>query len=432
MKNSSKVYDIRKRSDFVNDILNKTPNWIISWGNSFFLLFLFLLIFLTWFIKYPDIVKCEASVTSETPPINMVSMTTGKIDSIFIRNNSLVKKGDWLLIINTKASIEDIIELQKKIIYLNENINDINKVSNVELKYLNVGELQPAYNNFMRLIKKYRNFSVDDNFNSQFSINKIRINNLLSSISNLINQKQLAIEDLNVNKLNLDRQKKMLEKGVITQADYNISQSQYLQYKIQVEQYDNQIFQIKQEIELIRSNIQTLKQTDKDMGQDYGIDIGNSIKEISKSFEEWTNLHALRAPRNGKVQYLDDLFKNKFIKVDSNILSIIDEDEDKKTYKVILKMPTNNSGKVNKGQQVNIKLNNYPYEEFGILQGKVKNISNVANEDYYFVEVSLSNGLTTTYKKEIEPNNLIGTADIVTKDLRLLERFLYLVNKSTK
>ncbi|MFV0233930.1 HlyD family secretion protein [Empedobacter falsenii] len=432
MKETSKVYDIRKRSDFVNDILNKTPSWILSWGNTFFLIFLLLLIFLTWFIKYPDIVRCEASVTSDIPPVVLVSRTTGGIDTLFVKNNSLVKKGDWLLIINTKASIPDIIELEKKLHYLNENITNTDKVFNIEFNFLDVGELQPSYNNFLRLIKKYRSYSVDNNYNNQYTINQSRINNLTSSISNLKYQKEIAQEEMQVSKLNLERQKKMLEKGIVTKADYEVSQNQFLQYQRQVQQYDNQIFQIQQDIELVRSNLQTLKQTDRDIHQDYDIDIANSIKEMTKSFEDWANIYILRASREGKVQYLDNLYKNKYINVDTNLLSIIQETKSKDAFKATLKMPSINSGKVKKGQLVNIKLNNFPYEEFGTLQGKVETISEMMNGDYYFVEVSLPNGLKTNYNKEINAKNIIGTGEIITDDLRLTERFLYLITKNLK
>lgn len=430
MKESSKVYDIRKRSDFVNDILNKTPNWILSWGNTFFLFFLILIISLTWFIKYPDVVRCEATITSDIPPIIVVSRTTGKIDTLFIKNNSLVNKGDWLLIINTKADINDIIELEKKLKYLNDNINNTDKVFNVEFNFLDVGELQPSYNNFLRLIKKYRSFSNDNNYVTQSSINQSRINSLASSISNLKHQKEIASEEMKVGKLNMERQKIMLEKGIVTKADYEVSQSQFLQYIRQVQQYDNQIFQIQQDIELIQSNLQTLKQTDKDTYLDYDIDIANSIKEMTKSFEDWSNIYSLRASREGKVQYLEDLYKNKYVNIDTNLLSISQKEGNKDKFRATLKMPSINSGKVKKGQSVNIKLNNYPYEEFGTLEGRVETISEIINGDYYFVEVSLPNGLKTNYKKEIKAKNLIGTGEIITDDLRLTERFLYLITKN--
>ena len=37
------------------------------------------------------------------------------------------------------------------------------------------------------------------------------------------------------------------------------------------------------------------------------------------------------------------------------------------TTKARLQFPIQNSGKIKEGQQVNIKLQNYPYQEFGML-----------------------------------------------------------------
>jgi hypothetical protein len=42
------------------------------------------------------------------------------------------------------------------------------------------------------------------------------------------------------------------------------------------------------------------------------------------------------------------------------------------------------------------------------------------------IDVSLPNGLQTSYKKQIVfQQEMTGTADIVTEDLRLIERLLY-------
>lgn len=77
------------------------------------------------------------------------------------------------------------------------------------------------------------------------------------------------------------------------------------------------------------------------------------------------------------------------------------------------------------GQKVNIKLLNYPFEEFGVLEGKVEKVTNVTNENVYFVIIKLNKGLTTSYNKIITPNNLIGQAEIITDDINLLQRFIY-------
>ena len=86
-----------------------------------------------------------------------------------------------------------------------------------------------------------------------------------------------------------------------------------------------------------------------------------------------------------------------------------------------------NSGKIKKGQKVQIKLLNYPSDEFGELNGAVKSISLIPNEEgNYLVDVELPQNLKTTYDKTIPfRQEMKGAADIVTEDLRLIERFFY-------
>ena len=93
-------------------------------------------------------------------------------------------------------------------------------------------------------------------------------------------------------------------------------------------------------------------------------------------------------------------------------------------------MPITRSGKVRIGQQVNIKLNNFPYEEYGMIIGKVSNISLTPSNDRYIVKVNLENGLNTTYGKKLKFNQKMkGTAEIVTEDLRLIQRIFYQFRK---
>ena len=81
-----------------------------------------------------------------------------------------------------------------------------------------------------------------------------------------------------------------------------------------------------------------------------------------------------------------------------------------------------------KGQKVRLKLNNYPYQEFGQLIGEVTNISLIPTtisetQNAYFITISLPQDLITTYKKEITfTPEMTGTAEIITEDLRLLDR----------
>jgi HlyD family secretion protein len=93
------------------------------------------------------------------------------------------------------------------------------------------------------------------------------------------------------------------------------------------------------------------------------------------------------------------------------------------------------SGKVTPGQTVNIKLSGYPYLEYGMVRGVVKSKSLVPASDAYIIEIDFPSGLTTLYGKKLDfTQNMQGTAEILTDNLRLLQKvinpFRYLVTKN--
>jgi len=81
--------------------------------------------------------------------------------------------------------------------------------------------------------------------------------------------------------------------------------------------------------------------------------------------------------------------------------------------------------KIRTGQLVNLKFEIYPYLEFGVVRGVVGKISSVPSGGSYEVEIQLPCGLTTTFGKKLEfRQELKGNAEIVTEDIRLLNRIL--------
>lgn len=85
-------------------------------------------------------------------------------------------------------------------------------------------------------------------------------------------------------------------------------------------------------------------------------------------------------------------------------------------------------------RKVNIRFSNYPDNEFGMVRGRVQNISlvsvKVENKNHYVVEINLPDGLTTTYGKQLPfVSEMEGQADIIADDRSLLERILLLIKK---
>jgi hypothetical protein len=115
-------------------------------------------------------------------------------------------------------------------------------------------------------------------------------------------------------------------------------------------------------------------------------------------------------------------------------MTIIPENEGEIIGKVQLSFQ--GAGKVKSGQEVNIRFDNYPYMEFGMVKGIVKSISLAPDNNFYTAEILLPDGLITFYNEKLDfKQEMQGTAEIITEDFRLLERIIrplrYVLIKNT-
>lgn len=99
------------RSEEIDEILGKTPNSIIHWGVTVLFLIIVGLLIGNWFFKYPDFINSSIEITTINPPADVVSKATGKIDTIYVSDNVLIKYNQIIAIIENPADFTDIIFL---------------------------------------------------------------------------------------------------------------------------------------------------------------------------------------------------------------------------------------------------------------------------------------------------------------------------------
>jgi multidrug resistance efflux pump len=94
-------------------------------------------------------------------------------------------------------------------------------------------------------------------------------------------------------------------------------------------------------------------------------------------------------------------------------------------------LPVQGAGKVKKGQKVLIKLAAYPFREFGMIRGSISNVSAVALDTAYAMDIQLANGLLTTAHRQIPSQpQLPGIAEVLTDDKSIMERLFYSLRAS--
>jgi multidrug resistance efflux pump len=150
-----------------------------------------------------------------------------------------------------------------------------------------------------------------------------------------------------------------------------------------------------------------------------------SFYNLKKVIKDWELAYVLKSAVVGKVSFLQIWTANQSITAGESVFSIIPTFE--KGYIGKLKAAALNSGKIKIGQSVNIRLVNFPDNEYGMLQGVIKNISLTPDKDgNVLIDVVLPKKLETSYHKTIPfQQEMSGSAEIITQDLRLIERLLY-------
>jgi multidrug resistance efflux pump len=426
-----KIDLLDERSNHVKEVLETPPNKIISWGNTFFLIFIILILLLSWFIKYPDVVTSEVVITTPNPPVYLSTKIQGKIDTILKKNKSYTNQGEWLAVIGSNANFRHIKKLDSILSQLRVSNYQIEDIDSIKLPIiLNVGEIQPNYNSLVKAFLRLTYRKNAENYYIQTELNSLRIKQYNSLISTAIKDREISKKELEVVEKDLKRNKILLEKGVIAQKAYEAIELTYFQAVRALQNNISRITQIQSQKASLLSEDSNMKYGEKEFFLNSELDILETIKLTELAFSEWQKRHVLISTVSGQVNYLDFFTRNQYIKQGERLISVI-PDYKKDDYFGIAKMPLLNSGKVKKGQSVNIKLLGFPQNEYGVLLATVGEISDVPDENFYLVKLNLNKGLQTSFNKEITfKQNINGNAEIITDNLRLIERFVYTLTKA--
>ncbi|MFV0140784.1 HlyD family secretion protein [Empedobacter falsenii] len=221
----------------------------------------------------------------------------------------------------------------------------------------------------------------------------------------------------------------MVEKGIVPNRDLEQSRIAYLQAQQSVDAIDISISQLNESRVGANKGIESSSINQRQDETSYYITLLQSYDELKNALRLWEQNYLFISSTNGKVSFQQYWAENQFVKAGDVIFTVFPNDRNNLLGKLVV--PTQNSGKIKTNQKVLIKLDNYPYQQYGIVEGKVKNISLSPDaEGNYYVEVELPKGLKTSYNKDLDfDKELRGSAEIITEDLRLIERVFYQFRK---
>ena len=192
----------------------------------------------------------------------------------------------------------------------------------------------------------------------------------------------------------LRRNEILFEKKVISKSDYELSlrsrnkcEQTHISSEADIVAADLDVLRLNQE--MIELNMQHENQM-----EEYERSLIQSKQKLLNVLEQWMYNYVIIAPINGEISFVKYWSENQHVNNGDLIASIIPVKSDEIIGR--LNVTSTNMGKIKKGQTVNVKLNSYPYLEYGTIKGVVRGISSVPDNDTFVVDVEFPKGLCTT------------------------------------
>lgn len=415
-ENNDSQNNLNLRSEEVQEILGRPPQSIVRVGITVILLVVIGLFVGSWFIKYPDVVSAPVTVTTENLPAGVMAMTTGKIDTLFVSEKQIVKQGELLAVVHNAALWDDVLLVKERM----DSIADDNS--------LQLGDIQSVYSTYIKAREDYAYFCKADYHNRKIAVIRKQIATQKDILNKTIKQQQLSQKQLSVAQQQFAMDSTLFAKKMLSLADFHTARSSYIQQLQTAEaakmSLDNQQMSILQ----LEQAVFDLEQQRIETENSLSLALTASQSQLLAQIQNWEETFLLRAPCDGAVTFTKYWQQNQNINAGEIMMTVVPLGEKKIIGKILL--PPQGAGKVKAGQTVNIKFDHFPYMEYGMVKVTIHNISLVPvqtgeKEKAYMLEVQFPDRLLTTYHKELDfSQEMTGTAEIITEDLRLFDRFL--------
>jgi len=366
-------------------------------------------------------------ITSKNPPVQILSKKTGKISSINYRSGDSIEESAILGIIENPASEMDIAYLKDKLSATISMPNSIDALNAEFPRQLNLGNsIQPFYNVFLSTYQKLvLESSLREGLILQMQL-KDQLSNQNLSLKNKREELLLAKQSLNILEANFQRHQRLLSRGVISQLDLEKVENEFLNEKRQYHFQERQLNQIILDRNSIENNQQLVENSDFKSVSIQEAKLILAQQDLINEISEWEENFLLKSPVGGRLSYNDVWGQFQNVKSGEVVFTVVPYDRQNLIGKC--NIPIRNSGKIREDQKVLLKLENFPYREWGTVKASVGSISQVprtGKDPGYVVYLNIDD-LNTSYGKTLEFNQeLMGTAEILLEEVTVLERLFY-------
>ena len=419
------IKEVEIHTEEVNDILSRPPAWILRWGITLFFAIITILFIGSIFFKYPDIITAPVTVSSTHLPVHLRAKSTGKIERFLVKEGDTVQTGTVAAIIESATDYKDF-QILKQLCYEFLLPDDVLPPRSRFPLHLNLGNIQSAYTQFLKSLSDYSTFLEAGYHQKKIAL----IRRQMAAQQEILYQGETQLSNFEEQYLIQQgifaKDSALFVKGVIPQAELEQSRLKRLATAQQYEGLKSSITNMRLSLLQSEQMIFELAQEQTDRKQQYESALTGSFDNLTSQMAQWEQTNLIVSPIEGKVVFTQYWQEHQNVPAGDLVLTVVPNEKRGINGKVYI--PLQGVGKVKTGQQVNIKLDNFPYMEFGMVEAMITHITTIpvdmGGSKMIMADVTFPDGLITNYNLNVESGEeMNGIADIITENISLFARF---------
>ncbi|MEH3111736.1 HlyD family secretion protein [Pedobacter terrae] len=417
-----------ERSEEVQHIIERMPHRFGIWVTLIVLFLFMLMAIFGWIVRYPDVVQGQITINTNSAPLKLVSNTYGKLKILNVRSMDNVKAEQIIAYIENATQPKNVDYISKLLKDYNPNGGNVMELFSHLPKNFSLGDLNVKYYAFTSALQLYINYQKDDLYDKKDASLKEILNEQEKAIKVAKQRITMSENNLNFTHKFFRRDSILFTKKVISEAELDKTQINYISAKDAYQSALSNLAGLRQNLQQTTNQLDELYITKPEKEKELKIALISSYNDLLDNIKVWEQKYLFKAPFDGKIQFLKFYTENQFIQSGEQVFTVIPKQDQLIGQ---LTIASQGAGKVKEGQEVIVKLDNFPYNEYGSVTGNVKSVSLTSNLtkmekgdlESYQVLVDFPNELKTNYGTALKAKpETKGTAEIITSDRKLIER----------
>lgn len=417
------------RTEEVQDIIERMPT---RFGTRITILIVFiivLILFFGWKVRYPDVVSGQVTINASQAPLKLIASGSGKLQLQNIKSQDYITENQIIALLENPADLDDVNDISLLINKIHFPTDSASAIYNMLPKEISLGELSTNYFGFLNALKQIADYQDNHVYDQQTTAFKKLLLQQQKVLTVSRNRAKIGMEGQKLYQRFYDRDSALLLNRAISKAEFEVTKIKVVTSKDQYQSTLRDIANAEEQLSQTESKIQEIAILKTEKERQLHLDLLTAYTDFTERIKAWKQKYLFISPFNGRVQFLKFWNNNQFIQAGDPVFTIVPKQE--KLYGQVI-LPAVGAGKVKTGQEVIVKLEDYPYLEYGSVKGKVGSISLTTNAiktaqgeaETYLVTISFPDELKTNYGTKLDVKYEVkGSADIITNDRRLIQRF---------